>query len=362
MEQRTAEFYVGFTVLAALLVAGILVVLLGEWPIARAATTIYVHFPRAPRVTADTPVRKSGILIGRVRDVAFAEDDPHRPDDEGVVVAIDVFGDNKVYDDEIFVIDASLLGDATIQVLPSGEIRPPRTVLKDGAYVPDGRVKPDAFEALEELQANLPETIVAVGAAAENLGDLTREMSRVLRNNEAQITRMIDKGETTIDLMQSTLTKVDDVLGDEELRDSIRDTLGELPMVLEQARITLEGVEDGFAQFERQLENLDGITGPLGERGESIVLDVESAVRNLDGLTTDLRGFAENVRTSEGTLGQLITNPDLYQNINEAAENLEELTRQLKPIMQDLRVFSDKVSRHPGIILREAVQPRSGIK
>ena len=36
--------------------------------------TIFVRFPQAPAVTIDTPIHKSGILVGRVTDVDLLED------------------------------------------------------------------------------------------------------------------------------------------------------------------------------------------------------------------------------------------------------------------------------------------------
>jgi phospholipid/cholesterol/gamma-HCH transport system substrate-binding protein len=59
----------------------------------------------------------------------------------------------------------------------------------------------------------------------------------------------------------------------------------------------------------------------------------------------------------------LVTNPELYQHINRAAKNIDEVSRQLKPIVDDARVFSDKIARHPEMLgVRGAVQKSTGIK
>ena len=69
-----------------------------------------------------------------------------------------------------------------------------------------------------------------------------------------------------------------------------------------------------------------------------------------------------SLNSREGTLGQLINNREIYDQINEAATNVNELTRQLRPIVNDVRIFSDTIARHPGAIVRDAVKPRSGTK
>ena len=64
------QFRVGVMILATILIAAILVLLfMGSSPLLHGTYTIYIKFNDAPGVTRDTPVRKAGIRIGRVRDV-----------------------------------------------------------------------------------------------------------------------------------------------------------------------------------------------------------------------------------------------------------------------------------------------------
>ena len=44
----------------------------------------------------------------------------------------------------------------------------------------------------------------------------------------------------------------------------------------------------------------------------------------------------------------LIKDPELYQRLNSAAANLERLTVRLGPILRDVHVLTDKLSRDPG--------------
>jgi len=75
MDERVMQFRVGVMVLATLIIAAILVVLFGEVPsLVRGSYTVYVVFPQAPGVTKDTPVRKSGVLIGRVSSVELLDE------------------------------------------------------------------------------------------------------------------------------------------------------------------------------------------------------------------------------------------------------------------------------------------------
>ena len=58
--------------------------------------------------------------------------------------------------------------------------------------------------------------------------------------------------------------------------------------------------------------------------------------------------FSRRLNSNEGSLGQLINDPELYNNVRDAAANIRNVTSRLEPIINDLRVFTDKIARDPG--------------
>src|SRR5512137_786416 len=75
MDEWVIRFRVGAVVIAAAVGTVILVMLFGSWPSAfHGQYTVHVHFAEAPGITVDTPVRKSGVRIGRVSEVTLLED------------------------------------------------------------------------------------------------------------------------------------------------------------------------------------------------------------------------------------------------------------------------------------------------
>ena len=74
MDERVLRLRVGVVVLAAALITAFLVARFGDLPLPGAGTyTIYIKFPRAPGVEAGTPVRISGVQIGRVTNIELLE-------------------------------------------------------------------------------------------------------------------------------------------------------------------------------------------------------------------------------------------------------------------------------------------------
>ncbi|MEK6248274.1 MAG: hypothetical protein N2C12_08850, partial [Planctomycetales bacterium] len=98
----------------------------------------------------------------------------------------------------------------------------------------------------------------------------------------------------------------------------------------------------------KNLKNLEGLTGPLGENGAQIVSRIDSSVGKFDEVMSQLNSFTEKMNNQDGTLGQLLNNPELYFNLNRAVQNVERMTTELRPIMNDVRIFSSKIASDPG--------------
>ena len=104
------QFRVGVMVLATLIITAILVVIFGERPKFHGRYKVTITFDEAPGVDKYTPVRKSGILIGRVTNIELTEDSK-------VQVTAMIDKDRKLYSDEACYLQTSLLGDTWLEVV-----------------------------------------------------------------------------------------------------------------------------------------------------------------------------------------------------------------------------------------------------
>ena len=77
------------------------------------------------------------------------------------------------------------------------------------------------------------------------------------------------------------MTDVEDVLGDEQFKDELKRGLSQLPSVVADARQILQVLERTLASADKNLQNLQGLTGPLGERGPELVDRLEGSINNL---------------------------------------------------------------------------------
>lgn len=355
MDERTIQFRVGVVVLATLIILAILVVVFGELPtIAQRTLTYYAYFPQAPGVTPDTPIRKSGILIGRVSRVELLADNSVR-----VTMRIDA--QYTIFQNEYCRINASLLGDATLQIVRSPDPSLPDKPLPDGEFMV-GAVSSDPLQVIGNLEDEINAAIVSIANTSDEVGVLASSISDLLESNGEQFSRVIGKAETALDGIGTAVDNANDVLGDDQLKEDLRRSLADLPKTMEKLDKAIDNINETVLSADRNLKNIEGVTKPLGERGDELVMKVERVIDNLDIALQDVSGFTQALSNPDGTVGQLLNNPDLYHNLNDAVANVECLTREMRPILDDVRIITDKVSRNPGVIIRDAVRPASGTK
>jgi phospholipid/cholesterol/gamma-HCH transport system substrate-binding protein len=167
------------------------------------------------------------------------------------------------------------------------------------------------------------------------------------------------------------MRSLENVLGDEELSTKLRQSLDQLPDFLNETRQTMTVARTTFGEFQRvskkaeaNLDNLEEFTRPLAQRGAELIENVDESTRNLNELLVQLVAFSEALNSGQGTLGKLVYDDEVYGKINRLVGNAEDLSRRLRPIVEDVRIFTDKIARDPRQLgLSGALSPRpTGLK
>jgi phospholipid/cholesterol/gamma-HCH transport system substrate-binding protein len=155
------------------------------------------------------------------------------------------------------------------------------------------------------------------------------------------------------------MNNLNDVFNDPEMREELRKALRDLPLMMNEARDTLgkaneafSGMKDFSERAARNMENLENFTKPLGERGPQMVDNIDNSLQNINDLLEQLNTFSEALNNREGTIGRIMFDDQLYQRLDNTLANVEDITAQVKPILGDFRIMSDKLARDPSQILK----------
>ncbi len=362
MDERVLQFRVGVVMLVAVILTVVLMFILTDGvPLAGVLGNdyeLYITFPEAPGVKVDTPIQRDGVLIGRVTDVELLPE-------TGVRVTARIDGERTLRQDQVPRITSKFpLGNAVVEFVPSSDPSLPEEPLENGDEI-QGAVAGDPLKALErfaQLDADLKVAIQSISRAGNEATVLASNVNALVDNNATQLNRLVQKTEVVIDGFRTTLTSanatfqnVNELFEEEDFKGEMQRAFQEMPQLVSEARVAVGEARVAFNRFgeasetfRRNMNNLEGITQPLGERGEAIVTNVERSLGSIDGLVSNVNDFTRSLNTSEGTLGMLVHDPDLYLRLDRAAANVEEITRRVMPIVDDARIAVDKVARDPG--------------
>ena len=155
------------------------------------------------------------------------------------------------------------------------------------------------------------------------------------------------------------------MVGDGDFRNRLKeslkgapDAIQEFQLAISEARETITGFQKVTERADTNLQNLEDFTAALGSDGPELIQRLKSTAGTADEFLNQINGIAQQLATSDGTLGKFVNDPSLYNNLNETLANARDLTIRLKPLVNDLRLFADGLARDPGQIVRGAFDGR----
>jgi phospholipid/cholesterol/gamma-HCH transport system substrate-binding protein len=354
MDDRVLRLRVGVVVLAAAMITAFLVARFGDLPLFGASTyTVYVRFPRAPGVTEGTPVRMSGVQIGRVIRLELL-----KPTGVRVVTEIDR-GRTVLDSDACWITSASVLGDSVLEFVPPDPTVPDARPIEDGTEIINGRVASNPLEVLTDLQPNLEGAMNSVRNAGSEVARAAYSVNTAVVNISDQFPRVAQKAERALDQFGNAMININGIMDDPKVREDLREALKGLPQTLRNADSMLNKANSAFDSMRQatdratlNLDNLANFTKPLGERGPQIVDNLDGTLANVNELMEQLVTFTDNLNSREGTLGRILNDDQIYLRLERTLANAEDITAGLKPIVGDFRILSDKLARDPSQILK----------
>ena len=394
MNDKGYKFGVGVLVVASMVIAVILILFFGAAPNFFANRyDVTVRFDSAPGVGTDTPVRKNGVAIGRVKSIKLL--------DKGVDLTLELDGQYTVRAGEQPRIakGSFITGDAVVEliqpdarqllarfdgtggspvdgVLDQNERTVADQPLKAGDFYSGGIVVPDPMDALMNMQQSVAQTLGSIETAGNQVTALAGDVRKMIGSGDGELGRITRKAEQTIDNLNTTLASVNRIINDPRIGNTLETINQRLPQIINEAEGVMQQTASTLKAFEgvgreatKTMQNVESFTKPFADQGDDFVNEAKRSIENLNGLVADLRQLSGRANTlmtrvnnGQGTLSRLIDDDQLYYSVVNTLNNIEVVTRRLQPVIEDARVFSDKVAREPSslINIRGAITGQRG--
>jgi phospholipid/cholesterol/gamma-HCH transport system substrate-binding protein len=333
-----SDIKVGVFVLFGLVLAVLVIFLIGdERRYFNSSVEYRADFNEVEGLKRGAPVNMGGVRIGQVQAVSYSE----AQDDDKVHVLLSIVESEaiRIRTGSIVRIEAKgLLGDKQVTIA-SGK----GDQLAHGGLIPS-EDPGDMFGKIDEMAGKAGKAIDNVSIITEKLAD--DKLHRDLRESMASMNVVLkqlsegdgyphrflsDKQEAdrishTIDSLDTSAQELTLTLREVRLAvarvrsgpgfahdvlygDGPKKEIGQVGMAAEELALTLRGVRegDGFAH--------DVLFGGKG--------DTKDAMSNITQLTADLRDIVRGVKEGKGTVGALLVDPSIYEDMKRVLGNVE---------------------------------------
>jgi len=267
-------------------------------------TEVYAVYDNAEGITKSQSVTLNGFSVGKVSDVYF------HPNHSGkIVVKMNITTDYPITSNSLAEIrSADLLGAKEIALV----------LEKGSVLIESGDTLRSAIEA--SLSESINKEVIPVKVKAEKLlasldstvniltGFLGGEMQEEFRTSFDNVNRSISNLGTITDELSLYMSENREALG------SATQNLERLTSMLNENRDELDRVFNNLANISDTLAR--------AKAGE--------AMRSLSKTATRLDAITSNIEAGEGTLGKLVANDSLYNEINHAILSLDKLLEDIK--------------------------------
>ena len=112
-----------------------------------------------------------------------------------------------------------------------------------------------------------------------------------------------------------------------------------LPLIIQNAELVTENLNKSSEQLNILLRNdIPKLTSTFTNAGENVVmltdkmnrLDLQATLDNVNRTISSVHATMEQIKSPEGTLGKLMTDPSVYDNLNHTVQSADSLVTDLK--------------------------------
>jgi phospholipid/cholesterol/gamma-HCH transport system substrate-binding protein len=298
------ETRVGTLVLAALVIAGVAIFLLGrQQHIWERKIGYEMHFARTNGLQRGAPVSLAGVPIGSVDRLYFAPDSTRNE----IIVDVEVDADVAPRirsDTKATIRTLGLLGDKAIELVPGND--PNADAIPAGGRIPS--IDPTDYEALVgqsggDIVSNVVEVTAALKDVLQTIQRGEGLLGAMLRNREFGA-RTLESLQDTLANLKATTGKLDHVMEQVDTGD------GMLARLIRDPKLA--------ASLDRSLQSVERVTKRL-ERGKGAAMRLiedetygDRLLAKLDRAVDDLGQVAQKLNRGDGTLGKLINDHTLH--------------------------------------------------
>lgn len=261
-------------------------------------TVLYARYSHVDGLAVSKPVLINGFQIGRVDKLQLQPDG-------SILATLKIKGKYEIPKNSIAKLESTdLLGSkAIVMALGTGE-----DYAKDGDTL-NSNVQKGLLETVQPVQKKA-EMIIA------KMDSILTSVNSILNPNfQRNVDRSFNSISSTLAALESTSKKVDNLVGSEGSR---------ISLILANVESISNNLKQNNQKISSILDNVGSITDQVA------AANFKQTIENANKAVADLQTVVSKINEGQGTLGQLVNDTRMYENLNNASKNLDNLMIDLK--------------------------------
>ena len=261
-------------------------------------TVLYARYTHVDGLAVSKPVLINGFQIGRVDKLVL------QPNGE-IVATLKIKGKYDIPKSSIARLESTdLLGSkAIVMSLGTG-----KDYAQDGDTL-NSNVEKNLMEAVQPVQKKAE---LIIGKMDSILTSVNTILNPNFQNN---VNKSFNSIASTLASLEGTSKKVDGLVGTEGKR---------ISAILANAESISGNLKNNNEKINAILNNINTITDQVA------AANFKQTIDNANKAVADLQGIVTKVNDGKGTLGMLVNDTKMYDNLNNASKNLDNLIIDLK--------------------------------
>ncbi len=330
MKPVIRDFLTGVTVLVGLLGLILMLMLFGE--VADLGQKFYhfnVHVTNAGGLSGTSAITLNGVKVGQVESTAVLA-----PPAGGARIKVRIRDGVAIPKVAKISIEKSLVGDAGMEFTIPADA--PATAMNDLIKAGDDFEGGEPTSTLGRLANSIEKPLSRFGSTADNIDKLEATYNtlgeRLNEMLEPRTTAEVDAGKapnvrSTIARADLALSNASKFLSDDQLVKDTKSVISKASDLMDQAH--------GLAEtWKATAGNLDKQVSRVGDDLDTLAAQATGTLRTTDKAAGELATVLEKVSKGEGTAGQLVNNPDLYNSLRDASQRLDRALADFQLLIQ----------------------------
>ncbi len=151
------------------------------------------------------------------------------------------------------------------------------------------------------------------------------------------------KLDTSMSKMMLTIDNINSIVGDDGLKSNIKGAASNFNLAARNLNLMLADTRNSINSLTLKLNNIatnvDNTVNETKPEIKETMQDVRALTQRLDSLTISLNTLVSGANDSNSTVGKLLTQDDMYDNINKALLNINKLVKKIEKDGIRLKLF-----------------------